>query len=58
MCNLFFQRFRVAGAGWGRYGCAAMTRQSIQNAIIVFLVALVLTFLWTCWRTLQLLGIF
>lgn len=34
-----------------------MTRKSIETAIIVFLVALVLTFLWTCWKTLQLLGI-
>jgi hypothetical protein len=34
-----------------------MTRQSIEVAIKVFLVALVLTFLWTCWKTLQLIGL-
>jgi len=58
MCNPFFRRFRVAGWGWGRYGSGDMTRQSIEAAIKVFLVALVLTFFWTCWRTMQLLGIF
>jgi hypothetical protein len=57
MCNPFFTGFRVARAGTGRYGCAAMTRQSIEAAIKVFLVALVLTFLWTCWRVLQMLGV-
>jgi len=35
-----------------------MTRQSIETAIKVFLLALVITFFWTCWKTLQLLGIF
>lgn len=34
-----------------------MTRQSIETAIKVFLVALVLTFLWTCWQVLQQLGL-
>lgn len=34
-----------------------MTRQSIEVAIKIFLVALVLAFLWTCWGTLQLLGV-
>jgi len=58
MCNPFFYGFRVAGSGRGSYGSGDMTRQSIEVAIIVFLVALVLTFLWTCWKTMQLLGIF
>lgn len=57
MCKPFFIRFRIAGSGVGRYGNADMTRQSIEAAIKVFLVALVLAFLWTCWRTLQLLGV-
>ena len=57
MCNPFFAGFRVARSGIGRYGCAAMTRQSIEAAIKVFLVALVLAFLWICWRVLQLLGV-
>lgn len=57
MCNLFFQRFRVAGAGWGGYGCRIMTRTSIETAIKIFIVALVLTFLWTCWKTLELMGL-
>jgi hypothetical protein len=35
-----------------------MTRKSIEAAIKVFLLALVLTFLWTCWKTMQLMGIF
>lgn len=57
MRNPFFAGFHIAGAGMGRYGCAAMTRQSIEVAIKVFLVALVLTFLWTCWQVLQQLGL-
>ena len=35
-----------------------MTRTSIEAAIKVFIVLLVLTFLWTFWKTLQLMGIF
>jgi len=53
----FFGGFRVAGGGMEGYGWAAMTRQSIEVAIKVFLVALVVTFLWTCWKVLLLLGL-
>ena len=57
MCNTFFSGFRVAAGGPGGYGCVAMTRTSIEVAIKIFLAALVLTFLWTCWQTLLLLGV-
>ncbi len=35
-----------------------MTRKSIETAILIFLAALVVTFLWTCWVTLRLIGVF
>jgi hypothetical protein len=44
--------------GWAALEPAAMTRTSIQRCIVVFVVALICTFIWTVTRVLAMLGWF
>jgi hypothetical protein len=50
--------FALACGNWGIRKPPAMTRPAIERCIYVFIVALILTFIWTVTKVLAMLGWF